>query len=810
MELKSRMSPALYWLGFALLTIGFVVNALWRGIAHRPTLFMGGLLLASLFLAFVLRRLLRCAIATALLLLWLLALAYFVGFAACLAVLLIALAAMAMGSLLVPVEMPARSAFSVLAGLALLCGIDGWLLPFRIHFHAVYVVVLLFIVLLRWRAIEPMLRAIPARWSAAAAAAPGVAVLAVLAIGAMSTFAWLPTVDFDSLSYHLNLPSQLVALGYYQMNVGSNVWAISAWAADVLQAAAWLVAGAQARGAVDALWAGLSLVLIWKLCEELGLRASLRWLAVALYASIPAIANTLSTMQTEGPTTAVIVALALLIQHVREPGRRHLVLAGTLFALLLALKISNLMFVGPLGLWLLWRWRGRLPWRALPFAVLLALILAGSSYLYAWKLTGNPVLPVFNDIFHSPYFAQVNFHDSRWDSGFHWDIIWRLVFHPMDYAEGGTPILLLIALAGSLLVAVARPASRPLALVAIATLLLPLYEIQYSRYAIPSLALLVPAVLCGVPSSVLSRGQNRAVLAGLCVLVVLSLVYLNSSSWQSTGGILQKRVIAGQSAAVDEFAPVRQVVPVIESRFGDTARVLILAGGTPLDAEFAGRAFALSWYDPQLQRWARDSDADPSGQAWGRVFERTGANLLLTGRTTISRALMAAIDKAHGAVVFQTDKWLLWQLNVGGPGVAAASASHGVSVTFDTATAPPAQTLVDASVTLHCNAEVARDGHIVANWKIALEDHPAYLKYEWVACLQNGTAQTSIGVAVPSRVISVGLQAAPGSTLDMELAVVDSHANLRRDLMAERDLSRRGRHALKFEKNKEPLGPTEP
>src|SRR5690349_17176949 len=94
MTRNSWVSPALYWLGFMFLTVGFVVNALWREVAPVPTLFLGALLMASLVLAFVLRRLLDCAMATVLLLLWLLALAYFAGFAACLAVLLVALAAM--------------------------------------------------------------------------------------------------------------------------------------------------------------------------------------------------------------------------------------------------------------------------------------------------------------------------------------------------------------------------------------------------------------------------------------------------------------------------------------------------------------------------------------------------------------------------------------------------------------------------------------------------------------------------------------------------------------------------------------------
>ena len=812
MDRNSLMSPVLYWLGFMLLIVGIVVNTLWRGIAPGPTLFLGALLLASLILAFMLSRFLRCRLATASLLLWLLALAYFTGFAPFFAVILVALAAMGVGSLLVPVEVPARGPFCVLVGIALLCGIDGWLLPFHIHFHAVYVITLAMIVLLRWRSILAILRAMPERWCAAVAAAPGTAVLSMLAVGAMSTFAWLPTLNFDSLTYHLNLPSQLFTLGYYQMDAATIVWAISPWLADVLQAIAGMTGGVLARGAVDALWASLALVLIWKLCEELKLHPSLRWLAAALYASIPTIAFTLSTMQTEGPTAAVIAALALLIQHVRAPSRRDLVLAATLFALLMALKISNLMFAGPLGLWLLVRWRGRLPWRALPHALLIVLLVAGSSYVYAWKLTGNPVLPMFNGIFHSPYFAPKNYHDYRWDSGFHWNIIWRLVFHSGDYMQvgGAAPILVLIALAGSWLVVLARPVSRPLALVAVSCLLLPFYEIQYFRYAEPSLALLIPAMLCGVPLTDSRSRQTQCILAALGVLVVLSLSYVSGISWQSQEGVLQQRVVGTQASVVDAFASSRRMVQVINDRYGVTGRVLILDRNALYSAELAGRGFALYWHDPELKHWAGNADSDPTGQVWTRVFERTGVNLVQTTAGNISPALMAAITKANGRVVFEDGDWLLWQLDTGKDGVVTASPPYGVSVTFDTTTAPPAQTLVDASVTLRCNPDLARKGHIVAHWTINQKSLPTYVKYSWAVCLQDGKAQMSTHMALAHRVTEVAFQAVPEPAQDMGLAVLESHASLRRDLTAERDLSQQARHVLEFKKSKRPVGPVEP
>lgn len=161
-------------------------------------------------------------------------------------------------------------------------------------------------------------------------------------------------------------------------------------------------------------------------------------------------------------------------------------------------------------------------------------------------------------------------------------------------------------------------------------------------------------------------------------------------------------------------------------------------------------------------------------------------------------------------MVFEAGDSLLWQLDTGKSGVATSFASHGVSVFFDTATAPPAQTLVDASVMLHCNPEAARKSHIMMHWEVDRQNHPAYLTYGWAHCLQNGTVRASIHAAVPYRVTAVNLQVHPEAVLDIGPAVFESHASLRRDLKAERDLSQQARHVLEFKKNKRQVGPVVP
>jgi hypothetical protein len=673
---RSRLPTAGFWAGLVLLAAGFAFHHLWSDIPGRPLTGFAGLALISLLLAEGVLRALRCSRATAMLFVWICALAGFSGVASVLAVVLVAAAAVAVGRVLLPPAEDTSVALAMLAGLAMLCGIAGWLLPFPVHLRVVYVTVLVVVVVLRRRVVAAAAGSIRTQWSSAVTASPRASFLAVLCMGLVSSGAWLPTTDYDALVYHLALPSQLAELGYYQMNAASNVWALAPWAADVCQAMAWLVAGAESVGAVGVLWLGLTLVLLWQLARELGLVPWSCWMAVALYGSLPLVAGTLTSMQTEGPTAATLAGLALLIQKVRAPTPRHVALAGALFGLLLALKISNVMFAGPLGLWLLWQWRGRLPWRGLPLALLLALLVAGSSYVYAYVLTGNPVLPLFNATFHSPFYPPADFHDGRWDSGLSWDLPWKLVFNSPAYGEigNGTGPFVLIGLAGSLLLALCSKRTAALTLAAVVAFALPLTQIQYLRYPMPAMVLLIPAMLCGLRCECLSARQVRSVAIGLGALVVVSLVFAPNASWQLKSGAVTRLVKHGADRVMRRYAVERNVADVIRHRHGRDARTLLLDPQRPFAAELAGRAFVTAWYDPELSRLAAAARAGDEVSAWSRLLVRSGANLLMVSTSEPSPGLRSTLAAFHGNVVYTAGDIQLWALRPPPAGDASSSA----------------------------------------------------------------------------------------------------------------------------------------
>jgi hypothetical protein len=112
---------------------------------------------------------------------------------------------------------------------------------------------------------------------------------------------------------------------------------------------------------------------------------------------------------------ALPVFLALLILFVAEKNPQEILLVSGL-ALLVVLKLVNLFLVVPLVVYSLhhaWR-RRRFAWKESLLGAAFGLPFLIPYLLFPYLQTGNPFFPFFNKWFGSPYFAAMNFFDTRW------------------------------------------------------------------------------------------------------------------------------------------------------------------------------------------------------------------------------------------------------------------------------------------------------------------------------------------------------------------------------------------------------------
>ena len=649
---------AVLWAGVPLCALGMVQYRLWE--QWHPGRF-GELVLLSLLaggLAWPLRRFAGWTWAAALALPWCLALAWFAGALPAAATVLMALAALALGSLLVARE---SAALQMTCGLIVLGAALSWLLSLPLHHRWSYLAVCIVLIALRRGILAATLPAIRRDWSSAVSAAPVASAWTVLALGLASTGGWLPTMQPDDVGYHLRLPWELLAQGRYAMDPETHIWALAPWLGDVIQAFPQLISGAEARGPVNALWMLLTAAGVWQLGRTLAGDARSRWLSVALYASLPLTAVLAGSMQTETPTAAALVWLAVLILREPEAGRPSLRAGAILFGGLLALKLGAAATAILLLPWAAWRHRHALRLRPTLAAAALALVLGTSSYVYAWLLAGNPVLPLFNGYFRSAYFPVSDFSDLRWNAGFDLLLPWKLTFDTGRYLEafGGGGGFVFIALLGAWVLALLQRRTALTAVMLAALTLLPMIPMQYLRYAFPASVVLLPLL---VVTAVHTHPRGAAwLLGGLCLL---NFAFQSNGHWMLRTGAVKETMLAlgDDHASFRHYTPERILLARLRSLPAGDGNVLAMDPQFPSVAEMGMQARTVSAYDPSLASAAHIAESDASGAAWVALLRREGIIAVLARRPSLTQAQRAGLGRANAMLQDEVGEAQLWTL----------------------------------------------------------------------------------------------------------------------------------------------------
>ena len=412
---------------------GLLIHGTWRALPAERFALSLVLALLAWALAWPLKRWLRCSWATALVGVWLVALAVYAGVLPVLAASLLGLGALSLGLWLTPAALPARAALATIVGLIVIAGVAGWVVAMPIHSMWLWAAVLLALIASQRHALLHTMHTTMTGWSRAVATSPRAAMLCAMLLGLVSTACWLPALQMDDLTYHLGLPTQLMRHARYAPVPAFQVWSYAPWAGDVLHGIASVLARREAHGAINALWLILAAGAAWSIVSSLRASTTERWASLALFASLPPLVWITAGMQTELAGTAVTLALAAIVVA-DTPGRLW---AGTaLVAGLFALKPVHGVAALPLLLCAAWTYRPQWTWRRLALALALFAALALSSYTQSWLATGNPVLPIFNAVFQSPYFPPEQFVDPRWHAGFGPGLPWRMTFDTDRYVEG--------------------------------------------------------------------------------------------------------------------------------------------------------------------------------------------------------------------------------------------------------------------------------------------------------------------------------------------------------------------------------------
>lgn len=581
----------------------------------------------------------------------------YAGIATMLACLLLMLCAAALTPRSPGAKQASEPASRIVIGLAVLVALVGWLLPFPIHTSMGYRGIAVAICVVRYQSVLAHCKDMWQGWRGLEQEAGSWLVLTVVVTCLAGLGLWLPSVSYDDNTTHLTLPYQLLRDGYFHLDVSGQVWALAPWGNNILHAIAAMLAGSEARAAVDLLWLLLGVQGAWQLARAMGASVRVALAAAALFASLPLTGYFTTTMQVDGASAAVLMRFAAMLA-VSGRSLPPLLPTAALLALLAGLKASNGVYVLPALGWLAWLAVQQRQWRWLLSMLGLTVLLGGSSYVYAAWVTGSPLFPLFNASFKSPYFATINFIDQHWMAGVTWRSLWDMTFHSDRYGEhypGAFGIALLALLPALVIEVVRRPASRAIAVWFAATGLLLFLQIQYLRYVFPATAILVVIGVLGLaralPAKLFPVALSALLVANLA-LVPTTVWYMHDDVW----ALLLRQGPAARAAIEASRAPERVVLRRILMA-SPQACILMTDKRAPFAATAAGRAVTTKKIqDPRVGNTAAWADEDASGQRWQQTFAVLGSSHVMTTqspslplRTALQQRGFAVID-AEGAV----------------------------------------------------------------------------------------------------------------------------------------------------------------
>jgi hypothetical protein len=366
----------------------------------------------------------------------------------------------------------------------------------------------------------------------------GLAVLMLVGmVGAVA-----PEVRHDALAMHLPIAREF-ATHRAIVEMRQQIQSYFPLNAHILYAAGMVFVPGEAVPKLTHCAAGVHASL---LAYGLGARLSTPWVGLAsaaIFASTPLVYWTGGTAYTDlWSVLFATAALAGLACFASRPSRRRALATGVLTGTALGFKLISLVVALPVAVAVPLigglsspRLKARL---GLLGAFSFGAVAAGSFwYGRAWVLTGNPVFPMLNAVFKSPYWPAENtrFNVHLFGMGTSvWDLVrllWNLSLHPNRFVEDGSIGLIYLVLLPFALWAIVRRLVAPWAWgILLAGGLLWFFNAQYLRYLLPLLPL---AAIIG-STGLLGKATpgSTAFRAGL---VLAAAVMVTAATWVTSG-----------------------------------------------------------------------------------------------------------------------------------------------------------------------------------------------------------------------------------------------------------------------------------
>lgn len=516
---------------------------------------------------------------------------------------------------------------------------------------------------------DPISRRVPALWQAMRRALSQqgrtpwshslLLAIGLLPVVFLTLIANRPESGHDALGLHLWIPEYVARHGFWHFDVSRSIWSVFPMSANVSFTWAYLLGGEMAARLINFSFILLTGGVLFAVCRS-RLDAPRNLLLVGCFLSLPLIALEASTLFVDLQWMLLLFAAIVMTRIDALSFQRRWLLVTLLFSLAMTSKIMA-VFVAPL-LVVIYLWqrlslarsdRQRLGWGHLVGIVAILTVAGGWPFWIALIQTGNPVFPVMNHIFQSPYFPSgEGFSNPQYRDGFSgWRFIFDLTFESGRYLEGRVGsfgILWSVLLLPAIGVALWRRRALSLtALVASLLLILGIMPEQaYLRYLLPALPLM-GLLFAELVALLQPHPGYRAAVSGLLVGIIgAQLLWFNAAAWQ-----LSDLMVIDPQEHLARKAPSR-VLNQLLNLTEPGARAYSLESFVPVGLHADMRSN--SWYFPDDHR-----RSSRRGELL-KILQETNTHFVIGRRTYVDgRPALAEFVRDHLIIQHEHQEWFL-------------------------------------------------------------------------------------------------------------------------------------------------------
>jgi len=423
-------------------------------------------------------------------------------------------------------------------------------------------------------------------------------------------YSLMPETGHDALATHLFIPAFISYKHEWGFNPELYVWSVTPMLGDWIYSISYMLGGEVASKLVTFMFICILAYLIEQLTQWAAAKKNIENISSLLFLSTPLVFLECKQAFIDSIWAAFVMASFIKFSSFFFSQKKDILSGSKFFAFYnafafqtKAVSFTSQLAIFPLIIYdILTKKSYKKYANFFLYALIATLIIGFIPYYTAYIKTGNPVFPLYNNIFKSIYFPFAAFENAFYPGGLHWDFIYKITFHTHRYLEsydGGVGFTYFVFLLPSVALAYKNYKIIFLAFLAFFLVFFTFQGTAYLRYILPFFALANVIIVASIYSNNIGKYKKKILISILIFLIILNLIFFKSAVHYSQPLELKALISEeGRASFLKKAIPIRSAFEIVNELNTEGKPVLIFGNeaATGLNSD----AVYVSWYNPKI------------------------------------------------------------------------------------------------------------------------------------------------------------------------------------------------------------------